>query len=106
MARLLRLGAAAFAGLSLSCVWVSLDVPAEDVWPTNADEVAGCDRLTITTVSTKPAAWYLARSRKSVAEELENLARNEAAKKGGDSIVPLGPPEAGEQKFAIYDCGD
>ena len=38
-------------------------------------------------------------------DELEVMARNEAAKMDADTIRPLGEPREGEQTFASYACG-
>ena len=46
------------------------------------------------------------RNREKVGKELETLARNSAAKMGGDVIVPESEiSETGEQTFGIFDCG-
>ena len=39
-----------------------------------------------------------------VAEELERLARNEAAELGGDRIVALGPVRDGQRSYAVFAC--
>jgi hypothetical protein len=44
------------------------------------------------------------RSPGTVREELEGLARNEAARLGGDRIVALGPVNDGARTYAVYDC--
>jgi len=40
-----------------------------------------------------------------VRDELEVMARNEAADSGADTIKPLGEPRDGEQSFAAFHCG-
>lgn len=37
-------------------------------------------------------------------DELESLARNEAARIGADSIQAIDEPLNGEQRFGAYDC--
>jgi len=40
-----------------------------------------------------------------VRDELEVMARNEAASLGADTIKPLGDPRDGEQSWGAYHCG-
>ncbi|GIX32583.1 MAG: hypothetical protein KatS3mg125_0539 [Lysobacterales bacterium] len=44
------------------------------------------------------------RSEIRVRDELESLARNEAAELGADTIEPVGEPERGRQSFRAYRC--
>jgi hypothetical protein len=41
----------------------------------------------------------------TVADELEVLARNEAAKMRADTIKPLAEPVDGSQPWGVYQCG-
>jgi hypothetical protein len=45
------------------------------------------------------------RKKEKVRLEIETLARNEAAIRGGDTIVPRGPVEAGSRTYDVYRCG-
>ena len=62
-----------------------------------------CRKVGIVSAHTKDQV-VINRSDSKVREELLVLARNEAAKLGGDSIVAMGPPRAGEQDFTAYKC--
>jgi hypothetical protein len=45
-----------------------------------------------------------ARTQRKVHEELESLARNEAATMGGNAVAPTGEPAEGRQSFDVYRC--
>jgi hypothetical protein len=90
--------------LALGCTMVPADTESENVAVVGADEVADCKKISQTTVSVLSKMGILKRRSEQVAAELETLAKNEAAKKGGGFVVPIGEPEAGEQSFEIYDC--
>ena len=65
---------------------------------------SGCAKRGEVEVSVKDRVGPYARSEVQVRDELETLARNEAPGVGADSISPLGPPTAGEQRWAMWRC--
>ena len=86
------------------CAWVALEPRAEAVRVRAAGDVAGCKRLGKTRTRTLDRVVVIPRRDKSVREELERLARNEAVGMGGNAVSPLGPEVAGEQVFGVYAC--
>jgi hypothetical protein len=56
-------------------------------------------------VSVKADIAGIDRKQMKVRDELESLARNEAATLGADTVQALGEPRDGEQRFAAYSCG-
>ena len=65
------------------------------------EEVTVCQKLGRTTATTSTTVLgFIGRSYPTVAEEVQQLGRNEAAKMGGDSIAP----EGGSQTFGVYRC--
>ena len=72
------------------------------VW--NGD-VSGCADKGRVTVSVLDHVGPMNRNDLKVRDELEVMARNEAADIGADTIKPLGDPRDGEQSFAAFHCG-
>jgi hypothetical protein len=96
----------AIAVPTLGCTWVPLSDEGGNVRILHASAVADCQK--ISTVSSKTADRFLifARSDRKIREELESLARNEAADSGGNAIVPIGTMANGRQSFDVYRCQD
>ncbi len=88
-----------------ACTWVEPDAKGRNVRVVYEGSLEGaCRNLGTVTVSVKHEVAGIARNRLKVQDELESLARNEAATMGGDSIQALGEPTAGEQRFAVFRC--
>ncbi|HLF98518.1 MAG TPA: DUF4156 domain-containing protein [Methylococcaceae bacterium] len=94
---------ASFLALS-ACSFVNLSPGGDKVRLLRLDEVGRCTHLGRVTSNTKATVGFIARNRDTVQEEVNRLARNNAADMGGDSIVPLGPMIEGEQGFNVYRC--
>jgi hypothetical protein len=95
-------GAALIAG---GCTWVKLTSPGEGVRVGTASQVAACERLGATHAKTSTKVGFFSRSRKKIDEEIERLARNEAADMGGNAIVAQGPTSSeGRRSFDVYRC--
>lgn len=95
----------ALAALLLGgCSWVPLTAEGESVRLVDESETAGCEELGRTSARTTDRVLIFARGRGRVAEELRSLARNEAAKMGGDTIAARGPVSEGRQEFGVYRC--
>ena len=95
-------GAAVIAG---DCTWVKPTAGADGVRIGMASEIARCHKLGATHAKTSPTVLFFARSPKKIDQELDTLARNEAAEMGGDTIVPQGPTSSeGRRSFDVYRC--
>ena len=95
-------GAAMLAG---ACTWVKLTESGEGVRVATRAEVASCRKLGATHAKTSARAGFFARSPQKIDEELETLARNEAAEMNGNTIVPQGPTSSeGRRSFDVYSC--
>ena len=70
-----------------------------------ASAPASCEKRGEVLVGVQDKVGFYERSAVQVRDELETLARNEAPGLGADSISPLGPPAAGEQRWAMWRCG-
>jgi hypothetical protein len=66
--------------------------------------VRSCEKLRNVNVKVKASVGPIDRNADKVATELANLARNEAASFGGDTVVPTSSVEDGSQTFAVYKC--
>ncbi|MEQ8954664.1 MAG: DUF4156 domain-containing protein [Gammaproteobacteria bacterium] len=87
-----------------SCTWVSLTTAGEGVRVAQASEVNGCQRLGNATAQTRSRVTVVDRSNERVQQELTILARNEAGRMGGNTIVPDSVIEGGGQNFSVYNC--
>ncbi len=92
-------------GLILSsCTWVKVTSKGEGVrMVQSAKSVEQCKRLG--KVSTKVESKVVfSRDSEKVADELADLARNEAALMKGDTIVPISEINEGRRSFGVYQC--
>lgn len=86
------------------CSWVKLTPAGELVSVVQPDLVKNCEKIGQTESTVKETVGIFERSDKLVAEEMEMLARNSAARMGGDAIVVASPPDGGRQLFHVYQC--
>jgi hypothetical protein len=89
-------------GLS-ACTFVPLAADAARV-RVLAAAPAGCAPRGEAKVSVQDRVLFYRRSELQVRDELETLARNAAPGAGADTISPLGPPEDGRQRWALWRC--
>lgn len=89
-----------------ACSWgIKLDSAGSRIrvaW--NAD-VSHCRDLGKVTVSVLNRVGPVDRNKIKVNDELEIMARNEAASMNADTIKPLGEVSNGEQSWGAYSCG-
>jgi hypothetical protein len=96
---------ASVALLGSACTWVKLTPPGENVRVGTIAQTTGCEKLGATHAKTSTKVGIFGRSPKKIGEELENLARNEAAEMGGNTIVPQGPTSSeGRRSFDVFRC--
>ena len=87
------------------CTWVHMapEASAVRVVPMGAAP-AGCEMQQEIEVSVTGKIGFWERNTLRVREELETLARNEAAELKADTLQPLEEPRGDEQRFAAYRC--
>lgn len=91
--------------LAAGCTWVRLDPGAEDVLVLPQSRLTPqCDSLGKVRVSVADRVGALERHDDEVANDLAVLARNHAAKRGADTVVPLAPVEGGQREYGVYKC--
>lgn len=106
MKSVLRLLPVALAALLGACTWgIKLDAGGRHVRALWSGDVGACRDLGKVTVSVLSRVGPVDRNDYKVRDELEVMARNEAAKMGADTIKPLGDPKDGEQSWEAYACG-
>jgi hypothetical protein len=89
-----------------ACSWgITLDDAAKNVRTAWSGDVSGCRDLGKVTVSVMDHVGPVDRNSITVSDELEVLARNEAAKMRADTIKPLADPSEGSQPWGVYQCG-
>ncbi len=89
-----------------ACSWgITLDPAAKLVRTAWNDDVSACRELGKVTVSVMDHVGPVNRNDIKVRDELEVMARNEAAKMHADTIKPLGEPVDGSQAWGVYQCG-
>jgi len=93
------------AVLSLSaCSWVNPLPGAFKVALLGASEVTECTKLGSTHTSVLDKVGFYDRDTEAMTEDLVMLARNEAVRMRGDTIVAQGAVENGQMEFSIYRC--
>ncbi len=90
--------------LQLGCVSVKLTEGGERARILRPEDVVRCEKLGKTTVSVQDRVIGIPLAKTKVQRDLNNLARNSSVNMGGDSVVPISKPVAGEQVFEVYRC--
>ncbi|MHB1057104.1 MAG: DUF4156 domain-containing protein [Rhodanobacter sp.] len=89
-----------------ACNWgITMDPAAKNVRTAWSGDVSACRDLGKVTVSVMDHVGPVDRNNIKVRDELEVLARNEAAKMHADTIKPLAEPADGSQPWGAYQCG-
>jgi len=89
-----------------ACTWgITLDDAAKNVRTVWSGDVSACHELGKITVSVMDHVGPVDRNDIKVRDELEVMARNEAAKMQADTVKPLGEPTDGSQPWGAYRCG-
>jgi hypothetical protein len=89
-----------------ACTWgITMDEAAKNVRTAWNGDVSACHELGKVTVSVMDHIGPVNRNGMTVREELEVMARNEAAKMHADTIKPLSEPADGSQPWGVYQCG-
>lgn len=83
---------------------IKLDDDGEKVRVLDPGEVSTCRELGRTNTSVTWIIVGVERPEEAVAKELRIVARNSAARMGGDTIVPLTVVDRGQQTFIVYKC--
>lgn len=96
---------AATLALLAGCTWVKLEDAGGRVRVAYDGRVDGCEKAGDIGVSVKSKVSVYERNNLKVKDELETLARNEAASLPADTIVAQGEPRDGKQSFSAYRCG-
>ncbi len=91
------------AVLLSACSTLKLTEGGEKVRVLGPSEVSSCKNMGRTSTSVT-ARIVVERPADTVSEELRIVARNSAARMGGDTIVPLTVVEEGQQTFVVYKC--
>ncbi len=101
---LLVIGGIAVISFVTSCTWVKVTSQGESVrMLQSARSLESCKKLG--NVNSKVVSQEVFdRDAEKVAGELADLARNEAALMGGDTIVPVSNIVDGRRSFAVYQC--
>jgi hypothetical protein len=102
---MIRLAVPIALAMLAACTWVQLENAGARVRVADASEsLAGCRYRGELTVMVTHRLGEFERNSLKVADELETLARNEAAGMQANTIKPLSQPAGGEQRFGAYDC--
>ncbi len=91
--------------LPTACAWVNPTVSGNSVRVAYDGNVSGCRDAGTVSVSVTDKVGFYHRSELKVRDELETMARNEAANLPADTITPLSEPADGSQRFQAYVCG-
>ena len=89
-----------------ACTWgITLDPAGKQVRTAWNGDVSHCRELGKVTVSVMDRVGPVGRNDIKVRDELEVMARNEAAKMHADTVKPLAEPVDGSQAWGAYQCG-
>ncbi len=87
-----------------SCTWVKPTEQGELIVLRDLSDVTDCKRIGKTTAISRVKVAGVKRKEKKVTLELQTIARNQAARMGGNVVSALGPIEGNEQSFGVYSC--
>lgn len=90
--------------LGSACTWVKVSDEGSKVAVTTMSNVNNCEKVRNVNVKVKASVGPIDRGDEKVTTELANLARNEAVRFGGDTVVPTSQVNNGSQDFAVYKC--
>lgn len=96
---------ALLAASLVACTWVKPDEAGQRVRVAYDGRVEGC--LKVGEIGVAVRDWLLPgvrRNEMKVLDELESLARNQAATIDADTLVALGEARSGEQRFSAWRC--
>jgi hypothetical protein len=89
-----------------ACSWgITPDSASKNVRTVWNGDVSACHELGKVTVSVMDRVGPVNRNQITVRDELQVMARNEAAKMHADTIKPLTEPADGSQPWGVYQCG-
>lgn len=93
--------------LLAGCSWgIKLNDAGRQVRTAWLSDVSGCKYMGKITVSVMDHLGPVDRNPIKVDDELEVMARNQAASMNADTVKPMGNPKGGEQSWGAYQCGD
>lgn len=87
-----------------SCTWVQLTAEGENVSLASVNDISNCERIGRATAKTLGSIVTVERGGGRLQEELLTLARNEAGRMGGNTVVPESLINEGQQDFGVYNC--
>src|SRR6185437_5389901 len=106
MKTLLRMAPLSGAALLAACTYgIVLDSGGEGVRTLWNGDASGCRDIGKVTVSVLSRVGPIDRNDIKVRDELEIMARNQAAGMHDDAITPLGDPQDGAQSWEAWQCG-
>ncbi len=88
-----------------ACTWVKPSDAGAEVALVKPAHIHDCEKIGSTTSKVKQKVGIIERKEQKVMDELITLAKNEAARVGGDTILAKGSNEDDEHIFDIYRCG-
>lgn len=86
------------------CTWVQLTDEGAGVRLAGIPNVANCQRIGRATAQTLSEIVSVERGGGRLQSELLTLARNEAGRMGGNTIIPESLIQEGQQDFGVYSC--
>lgn len=88
------------------CTWVDTKPGADEVLQLPERRVQSCEKLGSVEVSVLARVAGLDRHEEEIEQDLQQLARNHAVEKDGDTIAALSEVKEGEQRYGVYRCED
>lgn len=87
-----------------ACTWVQPSIRSHTVVLKDDRHIVNCVKKGVTRSKTLSTIAFIPRSDAKMFSELVMLAKNEAVLLEGDTVVPEGDLDKGEQIFGVYRC--
>ncbi|WP_321276384.1 DUF4156 domain-containing protein [Thiomicrorhabdus indica] len=92
--------------ISSGCTWIKEVPESNTVRLMTIGDIQSCEKLGEIKTSVLDKVGFIERDKETVVENLVMLAKNEAVKLGGDTIVPASNLKDGEMRFWLYQCAE
>jgi hypothetical protein len=103
--KIAAVSAVVVAGLLGGCNWLPVTPEGSQIrLESSAQAVRQCEHKGTVNVTVKDRFGVMKRGADIVAEEAETLARNDAARMNGNTIVAETPLQDGRQQYGVYAC--
>lgn len=98
------LGLVTFSLVLSACSWIDPLPGSGSVNLAAAQQVEHCKKIGFISTSVLDKIGFIPRDEEAVTKNLIELAKNEAVRMGGNTLVPLGKADKGQMQFDLFQC--